>query len=63
MNKIIGILSSITISGIILYCIKLVIRNMIRNNPGEVITLIFNGVGFILVQAIALFEWILNIIL
>lgn len=38
MNKMIGTLSSITISGIVMYCIKLVVRNYIKNNPAEVIT-------------------------
>lgn len=63
MNKVISIFSGLTLSGVALYCIKLSVRGYVRKNPEEVITMIFNGVGFVLTQAINLFEWMLRIVL
>ena len=63
MNKIITIIGSITVSGVILWGLRYIAQDMVRNNPEKVIKLIFDLTGFLLIQVFNLLEWTLNSIL
>ncbi|MDI6453686.1 hypothetical protein [Peloplasma aerotolerans] len=63
MKKIVAMLSGITISGVIIFCLKAVVRGYIKSNPEEVLAWIFNGIGYLIIQAINIIEWFLQITL
>ncbi len=63
MKNFIGTLTSITFVGTVIYCLRLIMKNYIKNNPTDVLDLLFEAIDFFIVQAIKLIEGILRLTL
>lgn len=63
MKKFIGLFTSFMFLGTGIFCLKLVLRNYIKNNPADVIALIFKLIEFLTILAINTIEWILKLLL
>jgi hypothetical protein len=62
-GRIIAFFSGITLTGTVIFCLRLLVKSYARNNTGTVLTLILDGVEFLIIVVVSLFEAILQITL